>query len=74
MIGKKGRARVFVLREDRLFAQKEYNTRCFEKNKYYCVACKKEYHLASKMRHLRTERHQRNVKKEVEVMRGSGKM
>ena len=43
MTEKRGRLRKYHTREERLLAQREYNARSYEKNKYFCGACKGEY-------------------------------
>ena len=65
---------MYFTQEEKVLARKEYNVRFYEKNKYYCEARKEEYHITSKLKHKKSQKHRRNVEKEVDVMRGRGKV
>lgn len=56
-----GRPKKYLTVEEKKNANKECVKSCMLKNAFYCEACDRMYHMASKSKHIKTRKHFKNL-------------
>lgn len=59
----RGRPKKYFTEEERKKADRGYVKRCMENNPYYCSVCDHTYHMDSKSKHIKSNKHIRNFQK-----------